>query len=61
MLSLDEDDGFAGRVAEPPADVLGTLSGATAALGRRLLLPLRSPSSGLVSGAVIWNSVTLPR
>jgi len=53
MLSFDEDDGFAGRVAEPPADVVDALSGATPTLGRRLLLPLRSPSSGLVSSAVV--------
>ena len=53
MLSFDEDDGFAGRVAEPPSDVLAALSGATPAGGRRLLLPLRSPSSGLVTSAVV--------
>ena len=53
MLRFDEDDGFAGRVAEPPPDVLGALSGATPLGGRRLLLPLRSPSSGLVSGVVV--------
>ncbi len=53
MLSFDEDDGFAGRVAEPPPDVLGALSGATPLGGRRLLLPLRSPSSGLVTSAVV--------
>jgi len=53
MLSFDASDGFAGRVAEPPVDVLDALSGETTATGRRLLLPLRLPSSGLVSGAVV--------
>ncbi len=53
VLRFDHEDEFAGRVAEPPADVLASLSGVTPASGRRLLLPLRSPSSGLANGVAV--------
>ena len=53
VLRFNQADGFAGQVADPPDDVLGALSGAIDASGPRLLLALRSPSSGLVSGVAV--------
>ena len=53
VLAFNQRDGFAGRVADPPDDVLGALSGAVPASGPRLVVPLRSPSSALVSGVAV--------
>ncbi|MGD0945590.1 MAG: diguanylate cyclase [Acidimicrobiales bacterium] len=52
-LQFDRANGFAGRTADPPADVLAALSGATPAVGPRLMVPLLSPSSASVSGMAV--------
>ncbi len=52
-LLFDEHDSFAGRAEEPPEDVLEVLSGSTPAPGRRLMVPLRSPSGESVSGVAV--------
>jgi diguanylate cyclase (GGDEF)-like protein len=52
-LQFDRANGFAGRPADPPADVLAALAGATPALGPRLMVPLLSPSSASASGVAV--------
>ena len=52
-LQFDRANGFAGRTADPPADVLAALSGAAPAVGPRLMVPLLSPSSASVSGMAV--------
>ena len=55
VLRFHKDDGFLGSVSRPPPEVLDALSGATPADGTRLALPLRSESSGLVSGVALLD------
>jgi len=55
VLRFGQGDGFGGLVAQPPVDVLDALSGATPATGPRLVIPLRSSSSGLVSGVALFE------
>ena len=55
VLRFHADDGFLGRPADPPPEVLAALSGAIPAAGTRLALPLRSQSSGLVSGVAMLD------
>jgi diguanylate cyclase (GGDEF)-like protein len=60
VLRFNQADQFTGQVADPPDDVLSALSGAIATSGRRLLLALQSPSSGLVSGVAVMEFRDLP-
>lgn len=52
-LHFDVSDDYAGRVDEPPADVQQVLDGGKGPTGQRLILPLVSPTSDRVDGAVV--------
>ena len=55
FYQFDRSDSFAGHGAEPPSDVASVLAGATAESGLRLILPLRSPVSSQIDGAMLWG------
>ncbi|MHB1208890.1 MAG: diguanylate cyclase [Acidimicrobiales bacterium] len=54
-LRFDRSDAYGGRAEEPTPDVALVLSGAAPVQGRRLILPLSSPSArpGQVDGAIV--------
>ena len=55
LFRFERGDEFAGHRAEPPADVTRVLAGESIDPGHRLILPLRSPSTGTIDGAMVWG------
>lgn len=55
LFQFDESDGYAGHPADPPSDVAAVLSGGAAPTGVRLILPLNSPISQRIGGAMVWG------
>jgi len=55
LFRFERGDDFAGHRDEPPADVASVLAGEVVEPGHRLILPLRSPTTGTVDGAMVWG------
>jgi len=53
VIQFDHTDGFRGHPATQPPDVQRVLNGAAASGDSRFLMPITSPSSGEVTGAVV--------
>ncbi len=55
LFRFERGDDFAGHRDEPPADVTSVLAGESIDPGHRLVLPLRSPSTSTIDGAMVWG------
>jgi diguanylate cyclase (GGDEF)-like protein len=53
VVRFDESDGFRGRISDPPIDVQLVLHGSSESPGQRLLMPITSPSTSQIIGAVV--------
>ena len=55
LFRFERGDDYAGHRDDPPPDVTSVLDGQTIEPGHRLVLPLRSPSTGTIDGAMVWG------
>ena len=55
LFRFERGDDYAGHRDDPPVDVASVLAGETIEPGRRLVLALRSPTSGSIDGAMVWG------
>jgi diguanylate cyclase (GGDEF)-like protein len=53
LLHFDASDGFVGRRADPPDDVVAVLRGLAAPWGNRLILPITTSEASQIEGAVV--------
>jgi len=60
VLRFGKQDGFVGTAAQAPSDIVSALAGSSPAPGPRLVLPLRSPSSGVLSGVALLGFAATP-
>ncbi len=55
LFRFERGDNYAGHRDDPPADVASVLAGERIEPGHRLVLALRSPTSGTIDGAMVWG------
>ena len=55
LFRFEQGDDFAGHRDDAPSDVARVLDGARVEPGHRLILPLRSPTTGTIDGAMVWG------
>ncbi len=55
LFRFEREDDYAGHRDVPPEDVASVLAGQTVAPDHRLVLAMRSPSTGTIDGVMLWG------